>query len=125
MNYNCIASNIFLLLSINIYLYVCLHNITYVCACTLSAFFYLVVDCGHPGTPSNGSSNFISTILDATVIHSCDSGYVLCNGDETRTCQSDLLWSGILPECISEFYCASRLMIVSREAKKKQAVRDE
>ena len=79
------------------------------CACTLNAFAYLVVDCGHPGTPSNGNSNFISTILDATVTHSCDPGYVLCNGDETRTCQPDMSWSGILPGCISEFYCTFNL----------------
>ena len=69
---------------------------------SLPYFAYSVVDCGHPGTPSNGSSNFISTILDATVTHSCDSGHVLCTGDETRTCQPDMSWSGILPNCISK-----------------------
>ena len=79
------------------------YNSTCVCTCKLSVFAYLVVDCGHPGTPSKGSSNFTSTILDATVTHSCDSGYMLCNGDDTRTCQPYMLWSGILPECISEF----------------------
>ena len=71
------------------------------CASVHSLRLLIVVDCGHPGTPSNGSSDFISTILDATVMHSCDSGYVLCDGDENRTCQPNMLWSGILPDCIS------------------------
>ena len=63
------------------------------------------MDCGHPGTPSNGNSDFNSTTLGAVVMHSCDSGYVLCNGSESRSCQPDMSWSGKLPDCISKFYC--------------------
>lgn len=75
-----------------------LHMYDYMCVCV-----FLVVDCGHPGVPLNGSSNFSSTVLDATVRHFCDSGYVLCDGNKDRICQPNMSWSGSFPDCISKF----------------------
>ena len=75
----------------------------YTCIHTSILFFSCLVDCHDPGTPANGNSDFNSTVLNATVVHLCDAGYVLCNGNETRVCQSDMMWSGMLPDCISKF----------------------
>ena len=63
---------------------------------------YVVMGCGPPGVPLNGGSNFNSTLLNATVIHSCNEGYVLCGGNERRICQPDILWSGMVPNCTSK-----------------------
>ena len=62
----------------------------------------LVVDCGEPDTPSNGGVSDAITTEGSTVVYSCDSGFVLC-GDENRTCLSTGMWSGSVPDCISEY----------------------
>jgi len=59
------------------------------------------VDCGSPGRLLNGVSNFTSTTFGSMVTHMCDEGFVLC-GIETRTCQSNSMWSGSLPDCVSK-----------------------
>ena len=61
----------------------------------------LAVDCGQPGTPANGNVVVISTTFGATVMYSCSMTYVLC-GNDTRICQANAMWSGDVPECISE-----------------------
>ena len=60
------------------------------------------MDCGEPDTPSNGGVSDAITTEGSTVVYSCDSGFVLC-GDENRTCLSTGMWSGSVPDCISEF----------------------
>ena len=62
----------------------------------------LAVDCQQPGVPSNGGVTIISTTFGSTVMYSCDSGYALC-GDDTRMCLSTGMWSGSVPDCISEY----------------------
>jgi len=59
------------------------------------------VDCGAPDTPSNGSVSYTLTTEGSAVVYSCDDGFVLC-GDESRSCLSTGVWSGSVPDCISE-----------------------
>ena len=63
----------------------------------------LVVDCKEPDSPSNGYGDYTATTEGSTVVYSCDPGFVLC-GDENRICLSTGIWSGSVPDCISEWY---------------------
>ena len=45
--------------------------------------------------------------LGVSATYSCDSGFLLQNGDEVRVCQHDGIsvsgeWSGSAPECVGE-----------------------
>ena len=60
------------------------------------------MDCKEPDTPSNGDVSYTMTTEGSTVVYSCDDGFVLC-GDENRTCLSTGVWSGSVPDCISEY----------------------
>ncbi|KAK7825569.1 hypothetical protein U0070_016209 [Myodes glareolus] len=70
--------------------------------------------CGDPGIPSQGKREGKSFIYQSEVSFSCNSPFILVGsvvqfhckkghllqGSTTRTCLSDLTWSGIQPECI-------------------------
>ena len=56
------------------------------------------VDCGDPGTPTNGQRSFSSTNYTSEVNYTCDVGYTL-QGSDSRTCQSSGQWSGSVPQC--------------------------
>ena len=64
--------------------------------CTL--FSYPAVDCGDPGTPTNGQRSLSSTTYNSVVTYTCDVGYTL-QGSNSRTCQSSGQWSGSVPQC--------------------------
>ena len=57
------------------------------------------IDCGDPGTPTNGQRSLSSTTYNSVVTYTCDASYAL-QGSSSRTCQSDGQWSGSLPECM-------------------------
>ena len=57
-----------------------------------------LVDCGDPGTPTNGQRSLSSTTYNSAVIYTCDVGYTL-QGSTSRTCQSNGQWSGSVPQC--------------------------
>ena len=57
-----------------------------------------VVDCGDPGTPTNGQRSLSSTTYTSEVTYTCDVGYTL-QGPNSRTCQSNGQWSGSVPQC--------------------------
>ena len=59
------------------------------------------MNCGPPGVPQNGNVGVITTTFGATVMYSCSPTYILC-GDDTRICQGNGSWSGVVPDCISE-----------------------
>ena len=63
--------------------------------------FFTVVDCGDPGTPTNGQRSLSSTTYNSVVNYTCDVGYTL-QGANSRTCQSDGQWSGSAAQCKSE-----------------------
>ena len=56
------------------------------------------VDCGDPGSPTNGQRSLSSTTYNSVVTYTCDVGYTL-QGSNSRTCQSSGLWSGSVPQC--------------------------
>ena len=60
------------------------------------------IDCGDPGTPTNGQRSLSSTIYNSVVTYTCDVGYTL-QGSNSRTCQVDGQWSGSVPQCNREF----------------------
>ena len=61
-----------------------------------------VVNCGNPGTPSNGRRTGSSTTYNSVVTYTCNTGYTL-QGSNRRTCQSNGQWSGSLPRCNRKF----------------------
>ena len=59
------------------------------------------IDCGDPGTPTNGQHSLSRTTYSSVVTYTCDVGYTL-QGPNSRTCQSDGQWSGSVPQCKSK-----------------------
>ena len=67
------------------------------CAVTTTA-----VDCGPLSDPPNGQVNTPSTLLGSQATYNClGSGYIL-NGDSSRQCGTDGMWTGSQPECTSK-----------------------
>ena len=61
-----------------------------------------LVDCGDPGTPSNGFKTGSNYKFGSVVSYSCTTGYQL-SGPQTRSCQANGKWSGTQPECVGEY----------------------
>ena len=62
--------------------------------------FHAAVDCGHPGSPSNGEAEVSTTTFESEVYYTCDRGYNI-DGMTRRFCQANGTWSGRLPSCQS------------------------
>ena len=52
-----------------------------------------VIDCGDPGTPSNGIRNGSVFTFGGAVRYECNEGYRI-SGSSNRTCQASEKWSG-------------------------------
>ena len=68
----------------------------------MALLLHSAVNCGNPGTPTNGQRSLSSTTYNSVVTYTCDVGYTL-QGSNSRTCQSSGQWSGIVPQCKCEF----------------------
>ena len=56
------------------------------------------IDCGDPGTPSNGSRTGDVFTFGGTVRYRCNHGYRL-SGSSNRTCEASGRWSGNKTDC--------------------------
>ena len=63
--------------------------------------FLALVDCGVPGTPTNGIVKFNSTVKGSIATYECNKGCVL-NGAVQRVCENTGQWSCNVPRCKSE-----------------------
>ena len=61
-----------------------------------------VINCGDPGSPSNGNSQVSGSTFGSTVNHTCNEGYEL-NGVNERECLANGSWSAPLPSCDSKW----------------------
>ena len=62
----------------------------------------LVIDCGDPGTPSDGDRTGSVFTFSGTVRYRCNHGYRL-SGTSIRTCEASGRWSGNKAECKGRF----------------------
>ena len=60
-----------------------------------------VINCGDPGTPSNGDTEGTVTTFGSIVNHTCNEGYVLIGANE-RECLANESWSAPLSSCDSK-----------------------
>lgn len=58
------------------------------------------VNCGHPGKPRHGNITESGFTYQKVVSFSCNKYFEL-QGDRTRQCQADGIWSGEQPKCIA------------------------
>ena len=56
------------------------------------------VNCGDPGTLTNGTRNGTVFTFNSTVLYSCDTGYTI-TGATSLTCLSNGLWDESVPSC--------------------------
>ncbi|XP_019851357.1 PREDICTED: uncharacterized protein LOC100634273, partial [Amphimedon queenslandica] len=56
------------------------------------------VNCGDPGTLTNGTRNGTVFTFNSTVLYSCDTGYTI-TGATSLTCLSNGLWDASVPSC--------------------------
>ena len=72
--------------------------------------YYLVVNCGDPGIPSNGTRSAIAFDFKSIVRFKCREGAKL-SGNTTRTCQASGQWTGRNPVCKGRCSC-TRILII-------------
>ena len=63
---------------------------------------HVAINCGDPGTPTNGQRSLSSTTYNSVVNYTCDVGYTL-QGANSRTCQSSGQWTRSVPQCSRKF----------------------
>ena len=57
-----------------------------------------IINCGDPGTPTNGTRNGTVFTFNSIVLYSCDTGYNL-TGATSLTCLSNSSWDEPVPSC--------------------------
>ena len=78
----------------------CLNPLLYILNSVL--IFILVVNCGFPPRPKNGSFIGELTTFQSSLRFKCDDGFEL-EGSETRMCTSDKNWSGKEVTCSGKY----------------------
>ena len=82
----------------------------------LSAFvssLQIAVNCGHPGKPRHGNITESGFTYQKVVSFSCNKYFEL-QGDRTRQCQADGIWSGEQPKCIASKFSVLKSEVVRR-----------
>ncbi len=61
-----------------------------------------VITCSNLSSPANGTIKYNNMnpqrLLGTVATYTCNPGYTL-SGNEARTCESDMMWSGSDPTC--------------------------
>ena len=73
--------------------------------------FFLVVDCGDPGTPNNGYRQGNYFKFNSTINFSCKEKHHL-EGARHVTCQANGKWTAPAPECLGRLSGRIILLIV-------------
>lgn len=68
-----------------------------------SYFLYLAIDCGNLEPPLNGKINLSGTTFESIAMYSCNNGFFLDGGDQTRVCQISGEWSGEASTCTGKY----------------------
>ena len=58
-----------------------------------------VIKCSSLDDPANGQVELSNTTVGSSANYTCTRGYILSNGNNTRTCEADGEWSGDTPIC--------------------------
>ena len=64
--------------------------------------YYTDVNCSSLDDPLNGHVELSNTTVGSTANYTCNQGYILSNGNSTRTCEANGVWSGSPPSCECE-----------------------
>ena len=72
--------------------------------------FCIVIDCGSLDDPADGQVELSNTTVGSSANYTCTQGYILSNGNNTRTCEVDGEWSGNTPIC----ECKSLVFVYSQ-----------
>ena len=87
---------------------------TDLCINICTSFICLVIDCGDPGTLSNGSRIGSVFTFGGTVRYTCNHGYRL-SGSSIRTCEASERWSGDKAVCRGNYYVEHYMGFVVQE----------
>ena len=72
-------------------------------AIVFCSFFSTEISCGDPGNVTYATKTG-SYMYGDIVNYTCNHGYTLTYGNQTRECQSDGSWTGIQPKCTGNAY---------------------
>ena len=71
-----------------------------------------IADCSHPGNITNGSVDTSEgTTYGQSAIYTCNTGYYISGGNETRTCLHEGIWDGIKPNCALYGICNFQMLL--------------
>ena len=51
---------------------------------------------------SGGVVCYNGSTVGSTAVYICNDSFILMEGDEERTCESNTMWNGRTPQCISQ-----------------------
>ena len=75
---------------------------------------FAVLHCGSLETPSNGTQNSSTDVVDSVATFSCDYGFRL-DGSAQRSCTNDGYWNGIEATCVGQsVYTVEEMLHVNR-----------
>ena len=80
---------------------------------SLFTLIIVAVNCGDPGTLTNGQRSLSSTTYNSVVTFTCDVGYTL-QGSNSRICQSDRQWNGSVPQCNRMLVGMSGVLVIRK-----------